>query len=98
MTTQQIENYLSEQSGIDLTEFFNQYLRDVRVPTLEYEITSNVLKYRWTEIIEKFDMPIQVIFDGEDQWLFPKAEWQSMPIKNSTIEIDSDFYIMQKQI
>ena len=29
VTTKQIEDYLSEQTDIDLTAFFNQYLRDV---------------------------------------------------------------------
>ena len=36
VTTEQIENYISQQSGIDLTEFFNQYLRTTKIPTLEY--------------------------------------------------------------
>jgi len=47
VTTKQIEEYLSKETGIDLTEFFNQYLRDVRIPTLEYEIKDNKLNYRY---------------------------------------------------
>ena len=98
VTTQQIENYISEQSGIDLTAFFNQYLRDIRIPTLEYEIKNGALKFRWTEIVNGFDMPIQVTIDNKEQWLFPKNKWQSIPIKNSTFKIDEDFYIRHKQI
>jgi aminopeptidase N len=98
VTTQQIENYISEQSGIDLTAFFNQYLRDIRIPTLEYEIKNGALKFRWTEIVNGFDMPIQVTLDNKEQWLFPKDTWQSIPIKNSTFKIDADFYIKHKQI
>jgi len=98
VTTQQIENYISEQSGIDLTAFFNQYLRDIRIPILEYEIKNGALKFRWTEIVNGFDMPIQVTIDNKEQWLFPKNKWQSIPIKNSTFKIDEDFYIRHKQI
>ncbi|MDB9961589.1 M1 family metallopeptidase [Oceanihabitans sp.] len=98
VTTQQIENYISEQSGIDLTAFFNQYLRDIRIPTLEYEIKNGALKFRWTEIVNGFDMPIQVTIDNKEQWLFPKNTWQSIPIINSTFKIDADFYIKHKQI
>jgi len=98
VTTQQIENYLSEQTGIDLTEFFNQYLRDVRIPTLEYEIKNGELKYRWTEIVDGFDMPIQIIIDSKEQWLFPKAKWQTIPINSENINVDSDFYVKHKQI
>ena len=42
VTTKQVEDYLSKATSIDLTEFFNQYLRDVRIPTLEYEIKMEV--------------------------------------------------------
>ncbi|MBU2938920.1 M1 family metallopeptidase [Lacinutrix sp. C3R15] len=93
VTTQQIENYLSEQSGIDLTAFFNQYLRDIRIPTLEYKIKNNQLKYRWTNIVDGFDMPIQVTIDNKEQWIFPNSEWKTLAIKNNTILIDEDFYV-----
>jgi aminopeptidase N len=39
VTTKQIEDYLSSTVGIDLV-FFHQYLRDTRVPTLEYYLKS----------------------------------------------------------
>jgi len=98
VTTQQIEGYLSEQTGIDLTEFFNQYLRDIRIPTLEYSIENNELKYRWTEIVDNFDMPIQVTIDEKEQWLFPNAEWKTMPIEGALIEVEPGFYVEVKKL
>jgi aminopeptidase N len=108
VTTKQIEDYISEQSGIDLTEFFNQYLRSTRIPTLEYSINKKELKYRWTNIVDGFDMPIQVkIGHGKNLWLFPKAEWKSITFEwNSvpydsnkiSIEVDPDFYVEAKKI
>lgn len=98
VTTKQIEDYISQQSGIDLTEFFDQYLRTTKIPTLEYKITNNQLEYRWTNIVENFDMPIQVTIDNKAHWLFPKANWKKTPIQGSTIEIDANFYVMSKKI
>lgn len=100
VTTQQIENYMSEKTGIDLTEFFNQYLRTTKIPTLEYTIKNKELKYRWTDIIDKFDMPIQVSIDGKEEWLFPKAEWKTkiLDSKNVSFEIDPDFYVETKKL
>ncbi|GAA4961436.1 M1 family metallopeptidase [Algibacter aquimarinus] len=100
VTTQQIENFISRETGYDLTEFFNQYLRDTRIPTLEYSINKKELKFRWTNIIDKFDMPVQVKIDGKEQWLFPKSEWKTMELetKNAPLTIDPDFYIYSKQI
>lgn len=100
VTTQQIEGYLSKETGIDLTEFFNQYLRTTKIPTLEYTIKNKELKYRWTNIIDKFDMPIQVSIDGKEEWLFPKADWKTKVLddKNASFEIDPDFYVETKKL
>jgi aminopeptidase N len=98
VTTKQIEDYLSEHSGIDLTAFFNQYLRTTKIPTLEYEIKAGELKYRWTDIVEGFDMPIQVDIDGKSEWLFPKAEWQSKKVSSQDFKIDRDFYVNSKKL
>ena len=98
VTTKQIEDYLSKATGIDLTEFFNQYLRDVRIPTLEYEVKNGNLKFRYTNIIENFDMPIRVNINGSQQWLFPKAEWKTMSITGDDITIDENFLVYSTKL
>ncbi|MFG6685541.1 M1 family metallopeptidase [Mariniflexile sp. HNIBRBA6329] len=100
VTTKQIEDYISKETGIDLTEYFNQYLRTIKIPTLEYKIENKELKYRWTNIIDKFDMPVQVTINGKEEWLFPKADWKTKTLdtKNATFEIDPNFYINSKKL
>ena len=100
VTTKQIEDYLSQETGINLTEFFNQYLRTIKIPTLEFSIKNKELKYRWTNTIDNFDMPIQVTINNEEQWLFPKSEWKTMSLngENSLLEIDPDFYVEVKKL
>jgi aminopeptidase N len=98
VTTKQVEDYLSKTTGIDLTEFFNQYLRDVRIPTLEYEIKNGDLKFRYTNIIANFDMPIKIDVYGSKQWLFPKADWQTMSTKADDIKIDDNFLVYSKKL
>ncbi|WP_179008177.1 M1 family metallopeptidase [Winogradskyella forsetii] len=98
VTTKQIEDYLSEHTGIDLTEFFNQYLRTTKIPTLEYSIKNGQLKYRWTEIVEGFDMPIQIEIGKATEWLFPKADWQTKKLEADDIKIDRDFYVRSKRL
>ncbi|MDP5158095.1 MAG: M1 family metallopeptidase [Flaviramulus sp.] len=100
VTTKQIEDFLSTETGIDLTEFFNQYLRDTRIPTLEYKIENKELKYRWINIVDNFDMPVQVTINEKEQWLFPKVEWQTLNLenKNSTLRVDKNFYVIAKTL
>ncbi|KAA5823475.1 M1 family metallopeptidase [Algibacter amylolyticus] len=100
VTTQQIENFLSYETTIDLSAFFNQYLRTTKIPVLEYSINKKVLKYRWTNCVEGFEMPIQIKINDEDQWISPKAEWNTLTLdsKIENIEVDIDFYVETKKI
>ena len=100
VTSKQIEDFLSTETGIDLTEFFNQYLRTIKIPTLEYEINKNELKYRWTNIVDKFDMPIQITMNEKEQWLFPQADWKTLKLEDkiNSFHVDADFYVYAKKI
>lgn len=98
VTTKQIEDYLSKQSKIDLTAFFNQYLRDIRVPTFEFKIENGELHYHYTTIVAGFDMPIQIETGDETQWIYPKAEWQTLPFTETELKVDRDFYVQINKI
>lgn len=95
VTSKQIEDYISKKTGYDLKEFFDQYLRTTKIPTLEYKMEGNILKYRWTNIIENFDMPVLVYIDDTAEWLYPKADWKSFQLETKTpkIVVDKNFYI-----
>ena len=96
VTTQQIESFLSDEIDLDLHSFFNQYLRDVRIPTLEYNIDKNILHYRWTNVVEGFEMPIEFESNKQWQWLYPTVSWQTKAINSSTITVDEDYCITTK--
>lgn len=100
VTTQQIEDFLSRETGKDLTAFFNQYLRTTKIPTLEYKIDKKNLSYRYTNSIDGFDMPIQVKIDDKEDWIFPNSEWKTLKIdsKIKSFEVDRDFYIFSKNM
>jgi aminopeptidase N len=95
VTTKQIEDYLSQQVGIDLSTVFNQYLRDTKIPTLEYFFKDNQLGYRWTNCVAGFNMPVKVRLNGKEELLQPETEWKNVPSnnENSKLEIDKNFYV-----
>lgn len=95
VTTEQIENFLSRESGKDLSAFFEQYLRTTMIPVLEYEFDGKNLRYRYTNVIVDFDMPVRIFVDGKAQWLFPKKnqEWKMVEVKGDNILIDRNFFI-----
>ncbi len=100
VTTQQIENYIGKKSEIDLTEFWDQYLRTTMIPKIEYAFEDNTLKYRYVNIIKNFEMPVIAVVNGEEIWIIPNSEWKTnnfeSPIK--TFEIKKDFYVNSEQL
>ncbi len=98
VTTAEIENYLSEKTGKDLSAFFNQYLRTTKIPTLEYRIEGNEMTFRYTEIVEDFDMPLRIFIGEEEKWIFPNSEWKTETIGENAIPLfDPNFYVITKK-
>lgn len=99
VTTQQIENYLSRRTGKDLSAFFDQYLRTTDIPVLQYELKGNNIRYRYTDIVEGFDMPIRIFLGEKEYWLFPSAEWKSEELPGTgQLQWDPNFYIEREEL
>ena len=97
VTTKQIEDYMTDKAGIDLSKVFDQYLRNIEVPTLEYYFVNKTLFYRWTNCVEGFNMPIKVNLNAtESVFLKSKKEWQSLEtplVDVDGFKVDVDFYV-----
>jgi aminopeptidase N len=94
-----IEKYISDRCGRDLSKVFDQYLRDTRIPKLEYSLKDNKLSYRWTNCVDGFDMPVRmVIKDKGSRLIFPVASWKSMRLKADSVAVDVNFYVESAQI
>ena len=95
VSTNQVEAYMSEKSAIDLSKVFDQHLRDSRIPILEYQIKRNSLEYRWSNVIDGFDMPIEVTVGGSIIKLQPGSGWQKIKVKSSKggLKVNPDYYI-----
>ncbi len=98
----QIEKYLSNKSGKNLQKVFDQYLRTVDVPTLEYGIQKQAITYRWTNCVAGFDMPVKVrLASGKYTFLYPttKTKITVVPgLKKKDFEVDKNFYILTREL
>lgn len=97
VTGQQVQDYISEQSGIDLPKIFDQYLTTTDVPVLEYRFASDSLRYRWTNVVDGFAMPVEVTLGGESLVLRPTEEWQSIATTATELKADPDYYVEVRQ-
>ncbi|EMS31903.1 Peptidase M1 family protein [Mariniradius saccharolyticus AK6] len=95
VTTEQVEAYIQEQSGLNLENFFDQYLRNVSIPTFEYYFSDQqTLNYRWSNCLVTFDMPVDVSIGEDTMRISPTTHWQQAKVKQSgTLTVDPDFYV-----
>lgn len=95
VSSNQIERFISEHSGIDLTEFWDQYLRTTMIPLIVYSINGNTVEFRYEEIIDRFDMPVIALINGEEYWIFPSKDWKTIefPEQINSFQIKKDFYV-----
>ncbi len=98
VSTKQIEEFISSEIGWNLEPFFDQYLRDIRIPVFEYQIKDDSMIYRWINVINSFNMPIEIIDGDSKRWLYPTNSWKKISVNSSKIDIDLDYYIDSKKL
>ncbi len=96
VTSKQIEDYIDDLTGLDLKPFFDQYLRDTRIPVFEFAVKGELLKYRWNQVVDGFDIPLKVTIDGKTVWLNPSSDWNTYVLPREGIKpvVDPDFYVI----
>ncbi|WP_143156015.1 M1 family metallopeptidase [Cyclobacterium lianum] len=100
VTSQEIESFLIQETGLPLRSFFDQYLRTAEVPIFEYYWKGKQLYYRWQAAAEGFSMPLKVIQQDKTHLLDPTAEWKSTDIliPNEPIFADPNVYVFPRPI
>jgi aminopeptidase N len=98
VTTTEIENFISKSLNIDLSSVFDQYLRDIRIPVLEYEINNGFLKYRWNNVIENFRMPVKIIINETPLLINPTKNYKKIAFDSNKLIVDKNFYVFSKDL
>ncbi|SNA83524.1 M1 family metallopeptidase [Flavobacterium psychrophilum] len=97
--TKTVIDFFNQEAGLNLTPVFNQYLRYVSIPRLEFRHsrTKNHFEYAWKTNEPNFEMPIDLIFKNKKTRLIGTNKWQKVPFKmKNVLEIEvvkNKFYI-----
>ena len=91
----QIEEYLSKKTGMDLKPFFDQYLRDIRIPVFEYFVKDKKLSFRWNNCVRGFNMPLKIYISGVEKNIVPASRFTTIDLDsdNAVIVVDSNYYV-----
>ncbi|MFN3190281.1 MAG: M1 family metallopeptidase [Aureliella sp.] len=100
VTTEQVEAYLSKQTGMELKPFFDQYLRSTNIPVLQYKTDGANIRYQFADVIDGFSMPVDVRVNGKPMRLTPSTETQTLEMDAdvASFEVDRDFYVELEQV
>jgi aminopeptidase N len=97
VTGEQVQEYISQRAGRDLSPIFAQYLTTTRIPVLEYRVEGTTLSHRWAEVVPGFAMPVRMaVGDGEMEWIHPSEAWQEASLKRPVtgpVRVDENFYV-----
>jgi len=94
--TEDVVEYFNQQTVMNLTPVFDQYLRHTAIPTLElkFDESKGTVSYRWKVDEPAFQMPVRV--GKKDSWqiIHATTDWQTMPttLKKDEFEVATDLY------
>ncbi len=97
VTSKMVEDYFNNKTGKDLSKLFDQYLRTAQVPVLELKAEDDKIKFRWTNCVEGFNMPVKL---SNGEWIYPTTAEQKIKSdekKFRDIEVDANFYLNVKK-
>ncbi len=93
VTGQQVIDYLSRESGRDLSRIFAQYLQHSTLPVLEMRVEKGRLLGRWVAAVPGFDLPVRLrVRGGEYRLVAPTTEFRPLDLPGATrdnVEVDT---------
>jgi aminopeptidase N len=94
--TEDVVQYFNQQTGMNLTPVFDQYLRHTAIPTLElkFDDASGTVQYRWQADEKAFAMPVRVGLKQSWEIIHPTTEWQTMKttLTKDQFDVATDLY------
>jgi aminopeptidase N len=94
--TEDVVAYFNQQTGMNLTPIFDQYLWHTAIPVLElkFDEGTGTVSYRWKADEKDFAMPVRVGLKEHRQVIHPTTEWQTMktPLTREEFSVATDLY------
>jgi aminopeptidase N len=94
--TEDVVQYFNQQTGMNLTPVFDQYLRHTAIPTLElkFDEASRTVQYRWQADEKTFAMPVRVGLKQSWEIIHPTTDWQTMKttLTKDQFDVATDLY------
>jgi aminopeptidase N len=96
VTTKQVEDYMTQRSGMDLSKVFDEYLRTTSIPTLTYSVKDGQTTYHWTTCVDGFNMPVRIDLPDGTTKLLQVTTAPSQATLPGDLKVDPNMFVNVK--
>jgi aminopeptidase N len=95
VTSKQIERFMSERAGIDLSSLFDQYLRSTKIPKLVVRHNQKQLRFKFENCNQALTFPVKLLVNGKPVWISPTTVESTKVVEEEilTVQVDRNFYL-----
>jgi len=65
-------------------------------------LSDSIVRYRWTNVVPGFTMPVRATVSGVEHWLRPTEIWKTARLagarRGGQLVVDQDFYVMSREL
>jgi aminopeptidase N len=78
--------FFNQESSMNLTPIFNQYLSYKKIPALELKLNKKKLEFQWKTDVTDFNMPIDIKVNGKEIRIEPTNKWKKSKFKIKSLD------------
>jgi len=97
VTGAEVEAFISTYSGHDFSLLFQQYLRTVQVPELQWAVRRGHLYIRLARCVPGLSMPVRITVNGEERTVPVGDRWSNpasgLKARTATCSADRNWYL-----
>ena len=108
VTTEQVENYISVRAGFGFQKVFDQYLRTIQIPVLNYSYNEKekIFTYEYKNCVTGFNLPLHFSYLGKNYSFMPMdyqpqqrlIQETNFNVQDFVKTIESQYYIKLVEI
>ncbi|WP_396147204.1 M1 family metallopeptidase [Flavobacterium sp.] len=89
--------FFNQESSMNLTPIFNQYLSYKKIPAIEIKLNKKKLEFQWKTDVSDFNMPIDIKVNGKEIRIEPTNKWKKSKFKIKSLDevevLNNEFFV-----
>lgn len=89
--------FFNQESSMNLTPIFKQYLSYKKIPALEIKLNKKKLEFQWKTDVIDFNMPIDIKVNGKEIRIEPTNKWKKSKFKIKSLDevevLNNEFFV-----